>query len=282
MAEDKTAQDDQGKNQPDGDQGGAAVIELEGKQYTADDVKQLLGQVTSATQSNQIAAKLKSVAAKYDIDPEGYLGQAEGALGVISELIEKGIINEKGEIVQQMNEPRKDDKKGQDSLDDLFGKKQEPQSQGASNVEEIVAKAMAGITAKMDQLAEIQAGMIREDYGRKIKQSFPDLDDDDISRVFASYQRDRSIGLMDHAKKLAEKKGAFVSSLKEQLAKEWGVDLEKLEKEKSENDINDAEGKGGAGVLFKGKKFSMRQSGDDYVSPKEAAKEYFSKVMKER
>lgn len=260
------------------------AIEIDGKKYGAEEVKQLVGQVGTATQNNQIAARLKEIANKYGVDPTNYLAQAEGALGVISELIDKGVINEKGEIVQSSNKSSDADKKSSDpSLDDLFGQPDEISGKKASSVEEIINKALKpqieGLAAKMDQLAEIQAGMIREDYGRKIKNAFPNLDDEDISRVFAAYQNDRAVGLMDHAKKVSEKKEAYLNQLKKQYAEKWGVDLEKVES-KNENEVKDA-AKGGAGVLFKGKKFSMRESGEGVISPKAAAKEYFAKVFKE-
>lgn len=154
-------------------------------------------------------------------------------------------------------------------------------------MEEIVAKALEGLkpqleglSGKLNQLSDIQAGMIREDYGKKIKGSFPSLDDDDVSRVFASYQKDRSTSLMEHAKKLSEKKTAYLEGIEKSLAEKWGVDLTKVKEKdgKNENDVKDAKS-GGAGAMFQGKKFSMREKGEGFVSPKKAAREYLDTVM---
>lgn len=275
---DKVPQGDQG-GKPD-DAGAKPVIELDGEKYDAGKLKELLGQVGAATQSNQIAARLKEVSGKYGVDPTNYLAQAEGALGVISDLIEKGVIDERGEIVQHSNSSRKGGEgtgKAPD-LDDLFGSTGDDKGKGASDVNEIVTKALGPIAQKLDQLSEIQAGMIRENYGKRIKESFSNLDDEDVSRVFASYQRNRSVPLMEHAKKMSEKKAGFLENYEKQLAEKWGVDLDKVKGAKDENDVKDAQ-KGGPGVLFQGKKFSMRQKGDDFVNPREAARAYLDKVM---
>lgn len=287
MPEEK-AQGDQGQQggEPDGS-GAEIAIELEGKKYGVEEVKQLVNQIGAATQSNQIAAKLKDISGKYGVDPTNYLTQAEGALSVISDLIDRGIIDEKGEIVQNSNKSSTGKQStGDKNMDDLFGLETKEKGEGtgisASNIEDIVAKATQPLVQHISQLQDIQAGMIREDYGKKIQEKFPNLDGEDISRVFAAYQRNKSTGLMEHAKALAERKTSFLEEHEKKLAEKWGVDLEKI-KQKEQGDINSVKdaGEGGAGVLFKGKKFSMREKGEGIVSPKEAAREYFGKVFGE-
>ena len=84
------------------------AIEIDGRKFTVDDVK---GLQKSATQAQQVAKVLAEAAGKYDMGPEDYVNQAEGAFALASKLVQEGIINERGEVVGKKASPQEDKEK---------------------------------------------------------------------------------------------------------------------------------------------------------------------------
>ena len=272
-----------GENEETKDDG---TIQVDGKDYSVEDVQNLVKQGVSATQKTQEVAGILAAAEKYGVDIDTYLGQAEGAFGVMSQLIADKVIDEKGTIIKQ--EPVKstgDHSDEEMNLDKLFNLSPEDTKglAGADKVAAIVAKALGpqleGIKKLSEKVAAVdktQGDMIRLSLEEKVVSKFPNLKPNDVSQVFGSAMQDRSKSLWEHAEAASEAKAGDVSSLREEHAKEFGVDLSKFYEYK----LREQEAGGGAGVLFKGKKFSFnaRKGDAETVSPAKAAAEYIESV----
>jgi hypothetical protein len=155
---------------------------------------------------------------------------------------------------------------------------------GVDKVAAIVAKALAPQLENIEKLGarvaavdKTQGDMIRLNLEEKVVSKFPNLKPSDVSQVFGSAMQDRNKSLWEHAEIASKAKASTVSSLREEHAKEFGVDLSKFD----ENKLKEQKAGGGAGVLFEGKKFSFNaKHGDkDSVNPAKAAAEYIESLV---
>ena len=274
--------DDSGKSGEGKETNVAGKIQVDGKDYSVEDVQNLVKQGTAATQKTQEVAGILAAAEKYGVDAETYLGQAEGAFGVMSQLIADKVIDEKGNILKvEGGKPTDDDSTGDDDLSKLFNLPGGDSKGlvGADKVAAIVAKALGPQLDEMKKLGDrvaavdkTQGDMIRLNLEEKVTSKFPNLKAGDVSQVFGAAMQDRSKSLWEHAEAASKEKATNVGALREEHAKEFGVNLEKFD----ENKLKEQEAGGGAGVFFKGKKFSFNaKHGDkDAVTPAKAAAEY--------
>ena len=264
---------------------GAGKIQVEGKDYSAEDVQNIINQGKAATQKAQEVAGVLAAAEKYGVDPETYIAQAEGAFGVMSQLIADKVIDEKGNILKAtVQEPKVKEPEGDDDLAKLFNLSTGNTSdlKGAEKIAAIVSKALGPQFEEIKKLGErvaavdkTQGDMIRLNLQEKVMAKFPVLKPSDVSQAFGSAMNDRSKSLWEHAEALANEKAAELASLRTAYAKEFGVDVTKFD----ENKLKEQEAGGGAGVLFKGKKFSFNpKKGDpDSVSPLKASMEFLER-----
>lgn len=264
--------DGAGKDQ---DQGGAQKIQVGDKTYTADDIKGLVSQAAKATQVGQVAETVNTIASRYGLDPEGYLGQAELALGAVASLMEKGIIDDQGNLVQgkRVVENKGEEDKSGDTGGEKKTGKVDPDTIAAAVLERIEGK-LSPVFKALDSIEKTQNHMLRQDLEAKLKSEFSNLDSEDIDRVLASAFKDKK-PVKEIAKTYSEKKAGMISELRKQHAKEFGVNLDDFDA----NRLNE-QGGGGAAAAFTGKKFSFR-GGKDVVSPREAARAYIEKVRQE-
>lgn len=266
----------------------AGKIEVDGKEYSAEDVQNLVKLGASATTKMQEVAGIKAAAEKYGVDTETYLGQAEGAFGVMSELIASKVIDEKGNVLKVEGKEKESEggkPGGESDLDKLFNLTSggTGELKGVDKVAAIVAKALEpqleGIKKlgeKVSTIDKTQGDMIRLSLEEKVMTKFPNLKATDVSQVFGSAMNDKSKTLWEHAEAASKVRATDLGSLREEHAKEFGVDLSKFD----ENKLKEQEAGGGAGVLFKGKKFNFNpKKGDtESVTPMQAANEYLDAI----
>lgn len=261
------------------------------KEYTADDVQNLLDQQESATKKTQKVAAILSAAQKYGVDVETYLSQAEGAFDVLGRLIKAKVIDEKGNVVEKKEEPSASGKENPQPADDdlmkLFNIEPSGDSKsltGADKIAAIALKALEPTVGEIKKIAErvgaidkTQSEMIRLQLQERILEKFPKLTANDVSQVFASAMNDKSKDLWQHADEKNKVKLAELDGIRKEHAKEFGVDLEKFD----ENKLKEQNADGGAGALFKGKTFSFNASeGDEnVVDPSKAASEYIERSL---
>lgn len=265
----------------------AGKIEVDGKDYSVEDVQNLVKQGAAATQKTQEVAGILAAAEKYGVDIETYLGQAEGAFGVMSQLIADKVIDEKGNTIKVKTKETVESKSGEEvDLDKLFNLSAGDTKglAGVDKVAAIVAKALEPQLEGMKKLGErvaavdkTQGDMIRLNLEEKVTTKFPNLKPSDVSQVFGSAMQDRTKSLWEHAEIASKAKASDVGALREEHAKEFGVNLEKFD----ENKLKEQKAGGGAGVMFEGKKFSFNaKHGDkDAVTPAKAAAEYIESLV---
>jgi len=285
MSKENGAQGDQGAG-GSGDQ----KIRVGEKDYTAADVQNLLSSAKASTEKSQQVSRILDVCAKYEMEPEEFAQQAVGGFTVISELINEGIIDAQGNILKK--DVKEKNEKKSDNLDSLFNlddMKDSPKS--ADKIAAIVNKAleapMGELKKGFDDLRDIQTSMIRSNYQKEIIGKFPNLDAEDVSKIFAISMGDRTKNLWDVAKKASEAKAIRQAEVEKAFAKKHGLDYDEMLKragEQDENNLKEKDSKGGAASLAEGKKISFRPKGrfgdkaDKVIDPLELTKEYFLKV----
>lgn len=284
--------------QGDGQGGQAAKVKVGEKEYSAEDVQGLLSQMKTATERNQQFKAVEDFCNKYNLDVEGLLDNAEGAFGVVSKLIDEKVIDEKGNLIEKPSEGNRGEKgsgsKGSEGDLDLEAilKGDSGEFKGKDRVSAIVLKALEPVTKQMQdfssavgEVKELQMGLLRERMQEKIQGKFPDLDEDDISRVLRLAAEDPRRGVMQVAEGVAKRKSDWLLGLKKKHAEEFGVNWEEFEKkEKERNDLGDKGPEGGSIPALEGKKFSFhgKRRGENFVTPLEASQEYLKKNLGEK
>lgn len=271
----------------DDPKGGAGdqKIKVGEKEYSADDVQNLLTRISSDSDKAQAAQRILDVAAKFDMNPEEFAQQSVGALNVINDLITKGVIDTSGKLVE-----KKEGKPGGPSDDDplkdfLGGGGGQPT--GEDKVTEIVSKALGSFQEKMTKqigeigtkikgLEDLQSSMIRKDYQKDIQDKYPNLDGDDVSKVFGAAMKDDSKTLWEHAKEASEAKQVKEVEIAKKWAADHGFDYDQVVKDANDLKEMGPEG-GGAAAIVGERKISFRRKGEGYVSPLEATQQFFKK-----
>lgn len=269
---------------PNGDDkgggGGDQVVKVGDKEYSAADVQNLITQVSTNADKMEQVKRILEVADRYELTPEEFAQQATGALGVINELITQGVIDNTGKLIIKKEKPSGDGDGDDLTHDFLHGGEGDRQSE--EKTEQIVGAALKSfmdknftplleeVRGEVKGVKDLQSTMIRNDYERQIRDKHPNLDSDDVSKVFGESMATKK-SLWEVAKEASEKKAVREEEVARKWAEDHGIDYDQIKK-----DVNDLKefGPGGAGAaaLVKGKKISFDKKGDDYISPLEATK----------
>jgi len=234
----------------------------------------------------------QKILTQYGIGADEYLKNSEAAFAIANTLIEKGVIDEQGNIVE---------KRTQDPRSSDDGKPTFRFSDDASKDKQLetIGKALQAIVNKVEKLEEGQSNIYRRNIKRDVQAMHPELDDADISKLLALSQRDKSRGFWDHAANLANEKStrtkqtekSFVKSVVETLGKigalkEGAIDMSKLD-ELDLNSLKESDPSGGS-PTYEGKKFIFgarkRRLGlkgtdaDKFASPADATHEMFKRI----
>uniref|UniRef100_A0A6M3KXA6 Uncharacterized protein n=1 Tax=viral metagenome TaxID=1070528 RepID=A0A6M3KXA6_9ZZZZ len=232
------------------------------------------------------SAKLKVVQefmGKYNLDPEGLVANADGAFALVSKLIEEGVIDASGKVlVQKGGEPREPkEPKGSGDVDlDALLKGDTKGLTGDAKLAAIVAKAieptMRGLGKTIDEITTVQTGMLRNQWEERILKDYPNLTTDDVRKVFSEAAVKPKMGLLEIAKGVSVAKSTERESLRQEFAKEHGINLEEFDA----NKLGEKGNAGGAAVMFQGKGFTLskRRVGKDLIDPAKATREYFKKA----
>jgi len=242
------------------------------------------------------AAKLKVVQdfmTKYNLDPEGFVENADGAFTLVNKLIEDGVIDTSGKLLVGKGTGKGPGDKGGPgpgdfSLDELLKGKAGKDSGdtkgliGEEKLAALVAKAigptMTAMNKSLEEVTLVQTNMLRGQWEAKIQGQFPNLTTDDVRKVFSEAAVRPKEGLLEIAKELSERKSTERGTLEKELAVKWGVNLEEFA---AANAMKEKGPEGGAAVMFQGKKFTLskrRAAGNkDFVDPGKASLEYLKK-----
>jgi len=260
------------------------------KVLTADEVKTLVEKGTRLEQTVGKLSGFQKVLERYgNISPDEYISNSEAALALANSLIEKGIIDETGNIIEKKStDKEKERSKG------LFSDFSAEDS-GVTKQMATIVKALSKVTNKIDALEDSQSKIFRRNIERDVRTTYPNLNDEDVSKLLAISQHDRSKSFWDHAKDYSEEKKAMEVQSKQTVAKEVVETLvkvgivpkDKIDLDKFDiNSLKEQDPSGGAPV-YEGKKFMfksrMRKLKEDdrkgFTLPAEGMKEMLDKNL---
>jgi hypothetical protein len=264
------------------DHAGEKIV-IEGKEYSHDDVKSILENAKATTAKASEVAKIIDAAKSYDLSPEEFVEQSTGAFSVISSLIEAKVIDSNGRLLpKQTQEPEQ-----KSDLSKVINKDKGLDLKGTDpkilEVIQALSTQVKGLSEKLESTEATQTSLIRQKFSGEIKASYPNLDDDDISRVFANAMQLKNQGkkveLLGVAKLTSDAKQLKQVQLEKDFALRHGLNYDELVKQKNENLLNEKSNEPASAVILKGRKISFNP-GKDTVSPKAATRELFSKLFK--
>jgi hypothetical protein len=283
-----SANGDTGSQNQGGANSESVVIQVGEKNYGANDIQSMLAAQAEATKVLQQFSEVQKAASRYGVSPVDFVRQAEGSFAAIAELIEKKVIDDRGNLLAGGSEGSPDD----DELLALLGEKRE-QRQGAEGFQRTPEMPDAGkskallrafqeikgstgqLAREVEQLKKDNAALLRYNLAMKLQGAFPDLEEDDVNLVLERARGDRSKSLADHAKDLLSRRKTIEQTAQEKLAKALGIEnieahLNSLKQQKE----------GGVGAMFQGKKMSFTSKGPDSVHPREAAKAFLEAALR--
>jgi hypothetical protein len=251
-----------------------APIEIDGKSYTVDDIKNVLTQQAEVTQKSQLASKALTAAERYQVDVDTYVQNAEASFALMNELIQQGVIDESGKIKKEEAKPV------------VAPNLQAAGLSGVSKANAVSAEALVefhkkfgSLEAELERLKEDNVGLMRLRLQDKLGQQFPDLDEDDIAKVMATaYKANGKKPVVEVAKEMSEAKKTWMLKQEETFAKKYGLNLDEINKRKQFIESDPSQG---AGMLAQGKKisFSTKKGDTNVVTPKEAMAEFMRRRL---
>jgi hypothetical protein len=259
--------------------GKSTTVEIEGKSYTVDDVKNILAQQGEATKASQAAAKALTAASRYNVDVDTYVQNSEASFALMQELISNGIIDETGKIL------KKEAPKAAPVIPGAAGAAMSQVGKADGVAMEALTefhKKFGSLEKEVERLREDNVGLMRLRLQDKLASQYPDLDEEDISKVMATaYQSGGKKPVGEVAKELSEAKKTWLAEQEVAWAKKHGLNLDEIKRRK---EFIEAGPEGGAAALFSGKKFGFAHKKGDTttVSPKDAMAEFMSKRLGER
>jgi hypothetical protein len=259
-----------------GDDGGTEdpkiVLDVDGESrtFTAADVQNLLNQQASATQKSQQAKAILDSAERYGLSVDDYLANAEGSFNVMTKLLDQGIIDEKGNVVQAEPKQKSEEPRQPQTQTD-------PLPKGRMDLDEkklrvILEPLLQPLVDEMKTNRKDTVTLMRLRIGDQLQSKFPELTDADLSTVFAQAEREPKADLVDIAKGLVDDKLQRKAELKAEVAKELGLNPEELEKQRA----FEQDPEGGMMAGYEEKQFSFKR-GKERANPKQAMKEFIRK-----
>lgn len=236
------------------------------------------------------SAKLKVVeefAGKYGISPEDLIANAEGAFTLTSKLIESGVIDASGNVLERKGKGKEKEPEQRTTDDsdidlDALLKGDTKGLTGDAKAAALVMKALGPTLSKvgksLDELTTVQTGMLRNNWEMKIQGVYPNLTGDDVRKVFSEAAVKPKQGLLEIAKELSEAKSKTEGELRKKHAQEFGINVEEFDA----NKLKEKGSAGGAAGMFQGAKFTLSKrraamEGSKFVDPTAATKEYLRK-----
>lgn len=243
----------------------------EDKTITSADVQELMAKHTGLQKKVEGLANFEKILDRYGVDTDTYIKHSEGAIAIASKLIEEGIIDAQGRLVQKKEAPP------QKESPSFYAKKDQSSDE---KVDEIAAKALGPLADKIRKIEETQARLVEWDMRNRLAKKHPDLSEEDMDGVFDTAFRDRTKTLSQHAEAFSQSRGQRLAELRKQHAKEFGVNLEEFDKKRADDKDRKEKGIDDLSYLVQDKKLSFDTSGDGKkISPKQAAVEFFKRNL---
>jgi len=236
-------------------------VEIDGKveEFSMDDVKNLKAQQASATQKTQQVAKILDAASRYGIEVDEFTEKSEAALDVLGGLIETGVVDAQGVVIEK--DPGKT----------VVGKISPTETQNLATPSEDMKALTAqynGLKGLVEEMQKDTSTLINREIRTSIKTKYPNLSEDDVTKVLSVAYKDRSKTPYEHAEVMDGLNITLADQREKDFAKKHGIDLDAYNKRKTQA------ADGGIGSVIKGKKIVFNPKGPDEISPAEAHAEY--------
>lgn len=255
----------------------------EEKVLKVEDVKNLFDQNSELKGKVEKMSGFSKTLEKYGTDQDTYLSNAEAAFGIMSELIEEGLIDGQGNVIKKEGgdgdpPPKKKEGEGDLNFDFDFDAKGSG-DKVAQLVAKVVETKLGSLVKQVESLSTGQAGLYRAQLKSAVQAKHSSLSDSDVSRLFGIASANPAKDLWAHAKEMAEGKEKDSKSERTKYAEEFGVNLEEFDA----NKLNEQDGSGGSIPALDGKKLvfgprAKRLGTKDSVSPREAMILHMKKV----
>lgn len=266
------ADDDGGSSSEGNEPTDKIVMDVDGesKEFSAEDITNLLEQQANATQGLQETAAVRDAAAKYGVTVENFLERANESFGTVLSLIDKGVINDTGEIVPQkeLDKPTKLNLPGAQVLDEKALKNLDLVAKGLTSLETV--------TKRLDEVQTDNATLMRLRIQDRLQGKFPALSEEDVSKILVQARNDQgktNKSLDQFAQEFVDKGLASLGDLEKEFAKKYDVDIEAF----NANKLNESEPDGGASAMLGERKVSFK-TGKDTVTPRKATEEFFKRI----
>jgi len=252
------------------------TIKLEdGTEKTVDAayVTNLIKQQASATQKTQKVAPLMKLCEKYEADPSQVADQADKAFQKILEARKEGYLDEhynwvKPKAATPQNDPGNSGIPNQDPVP----RNTNMDTYRTDKLEAIVQKVFSDTVGKrIDALENVASRMTDMQLSGKIREKYPDLDEQSVARVFYLSRSDNSKNFWQHADDVHKDHQSRMDKAFEERAQKMGIDLQAI---KQRNELKEQGAGGGMLPMFKGKKISLFPK-KDAVTASDAMVEHF-------
>ena len=282
---------DQGAGGGQGD-GNPTQIQItvgeETKMVSAEEVATAMAKAGNFDSTNEKFAPFKKVLDAYGIDSNEYLRNSEASFALMNQLISQGVIDEQGNVI---------DKKAGDG-DNKLVIPVKPTGEGdegsKGKATQVVLDALTKIGDRMTKIEDGQSNIYRRNINQDVKAVHSNLDDDDISKILAKAQADRSVGFWDHAKAASEAKVVSVGQtelshakntiqllVKAGVLEEGKVDLEKLDLTalKEQDPSKDPPVHEGKKFMFASRRRKLGKAAEEFTLPGDSMKEMLDKNL---
>lgn len=235
--------------------------------YTAEQIAAMAEENAKMKIGMESVKTITDFAARHGVSVDQVIAESESAFAVMGTLLEKGILDSQGNIVEPvaktvttMQTQVKPNDQNQDH---------NKQNTDETKIAQLVDAKLAPLLAQIKQLAQNSDHLTSFALKTELRRVYPTITDAQMGQAVARSGQDRTKTILQHAKDIVgEDEGADLAREKAILAKH-GIDI---------NDLPQQGGDSGAGALVKGQKISFKR-GKDSKTPRELTEKYFNMVF---
>lgn len=283
---------DGGQGSGAGNQGAGDPITItvggEARQFTPAEIATALDKAGNLERTVEQLSGFQKVLTQYGVTPDEYLRNSEASFALANSLIQQGIIDESGTVIDKTKAAG--DSSPKPPIIPTGG-----METGAIKKLQTIEKALLALGNKMESLEDGQSGLYRRNVTRDVKAAHPELDESDISKLLALASQDKSKTFWDHAAVAATEKSTRTAQQVNTIAKttidvliKAGIIPEgKIDtKDFDLNKLKEQDPSGGAPV-YEGKKFMfgsrqrrLGKNAEGFIAPSESMKEMLDQKLK--
>lgn len=259
----------------------------EARQFTSEQIATALDRAGNLERTVEQLSGFQKVLTQYGVTPDEYLRNSEASFALANSLIQQGIIDESGTVIDKTKAAGDTPPKTPIIPTGI--------ETGTVKKLQTIEKALLALGNKMESLEDGQSGLYRRNVTRDVRAAHPELDDADISKLLALAASDKSKTFWDHATVAATEKTARTTQQVNMIAKttidtliKAGIIPEgKIDtKDFDLNKLKEQDPSGGAPV-YEGKKFMfgsrqrrLGKNAEGFVAPSESMKEMLDQKLK--